>query len=55
MTDRRDPNLDAQPVADQESGADLAALWLLKNRDAIHAYNEHVKTAGAFGDDARRF
>ncbi len=30
-------------------------LWLLENRDAITAYNQHVTEDGVFSDDLRFF
>ncbi len=30
-------------------------LWLLENRDAITAYNQHVTEDGVFSDDLRLF
>lgn len=29
--------------------------WLEENREAIAAYNEHVRTHGVFSDDCRKF
>ena len=29
--------------------------WLAENRQAIHAYNEHVEAHGVFSDDLRSF
>ena len=29
--------------------------WLTQNREAINAYNEHVRTHGVFSDDFRKF
>ena len=29
--------------------------WLKQNREAINAYNEHVRAHGVFSDDFRKF
>jgi antitoxin CcdA len=29
--------------------------WLVENREAIGAYNEHIDKHGVYGDDARSF
>lgn len=31
------------------------ADWMVLNRDAIAAFNEHVRRNGSFGDDYRTF
>jgi antitoxin CcdA len=39
----------------EELAAAKRTKWREENREAIHAYNEHIKKHGVFSDDVRRF
>ena len=55
LAEARKEGLNLSALLETALNQDRARRWLAENREAIEAYNEHVRTNGIWSDGLRRW